>query len=210
MDKEKIFIYGAGGHAKVVIDAIKKENKYGIAFLVDDAPHCKGISILGYEVLGGRDELLDSKLKVNRCVVAIGDNTCRENSSNWLIENSFVLSSIVHPTAIIGEGVKIGSGCVVMAGCILNSDVTIGDNVIVNSGAIVEHDCTIHDNAHIAPGAVICGSVTVYKNAMIGAASNINPGLSVGKCATIGSGASVVTSIGDNQIAKGVPAKVQN
>lgn len=210
MSKKKIFIYGAGGHAKVVIDALRKGNKYEIAFLIDDAPDNKGISVLGCEVLGGRNELLESQLKVSKCIVAIGDNVNREDTVNWLIKKGFVLISVVHPAAVIGGNVKIGGGSVVMAGCILNADVTIGDNAIINTGAIIEHDCTIHDNAHVAPGAVICGGVTVYKNAMIGAAASINPGLSVGKGATIGSGASVVTNICDHQIAKGVPAKVQN
>lgn len=210
MSKEKIFIYGAGGHAKVIIDAISRENKYDIAFLIDDTPENKGKSIFGHDIIGGRSELLELRSNVSFCVVAIGDNTSREDAANWLIDNNFTLVSIIHPNAVVGSGVKIGRGCVIMAGCIINPDVLIGDNAIINTGSIIEHDCTIHDNVHIAPGAVICGGVVVHKNAIIGAGASVNPGLSIGNGTIIGSGASVVTNHGNNEIAKGVPARVQS
>ena len=36
--KEKIFVFVASGHAKVVIDIIERQELYDIAFLVDDDP----------------------------------------------------------------------------------------------------------------------------------------------------------------------------
>ena len=48
--KEKIFVFGASGHAKVVIDVIEKQALYEIAFLVDDDLSLKGTDFFGYPV----------------------------------------------------------------------------------------------------------------------------------------------------------------
>ncbi|GAG38728.1 unnamed protein product, partial [marine sediment metagenome] len=39
--KEKIIVYGAGGHAKVVVDVLLKQSKYDIVGLIDDEESLK-------------------------------------------------------------------------------------------------------------------------------------------------------------------------
>jgi len=207
VNKEKVFIYGAGGHAKVVIDAITMGEQYEIAYLVDDSAGNKGRTVMGHEVLGGRDNLSELKSGTNLCVVAIGDNSIRKDVSKWLLDNDFILATVIHPTAIIAQNVTLGMGDAILAGCIISPDVKIGENVIINTGAIIEHDCTILDNVHIAPGVVICGGVTIHEDTLIGAGSSVNPGLSIGSGVIIGSGASVICDISDDQTVTGVPAK---
>ena len=52
--KNKLVVFGAGGHAKVVIDIIEQQGDYDIAGLLDDDPRLQGKRVFGYAVLGAR------------------------------------------------------------------------------------------------------------------------------------------------------------
>lgn len=159
--KEKIFVFGASGHAKVVIDIIERQELYDIAFLVDDDPALSDTFFYGYRVIGGKQELLAVDDLVCTGIVAIGSNRARSAVATWLTENEFDLVSAVHPAAQLGRGVTIGCGTVIMAGAVVNSDTSIGNNVIINTRASVDHDCSVGDGVHIAPGVTLCGTVSV-------------------------------------------------
>src|SRR4051812_43080486 len=160
-ESESIFVFGASGHAKVVIDAIEREGRGRIAFVCDDAAEKAGGQIMGYAIVGGREALLARRAEARSGIVAIGDNAARSRIAAWLIEHGYALTSVVHPHAAIGREVEIGRGTVVMAGCVLNSGTRIGENAIINTGASIDHDCTVGEGVHVGPGSRLCGHVTV-------------------------------------------------
>lgn len=205
--EEKIFIFGASGHAKVVIDVVEQQGTSTIAFLVDDNPLLKDADFFGYHVIGGKSELLAMKNPPKRVIVAIGSNKARSAVADWLARNGFELVSAIHPAAKLGRGVLIGSGTVIMAGAVINSDTTIGKNVIVNTRASIDHDCTIGDNVHLAPGSTLCGSVNVGENSFVCAGATIIPNLAIGKSVTVGAGSVVIRDVPDATTVAGIPAK---
>jgi sugar O-acyltransferase (sialic acid O-acetyltransferase NeuD family) len=203
--KEKIFVFGASGHAKVVIDIIERQGLYEIAFLADDDPALHGRQIYGYPVLGGKEELLGSGLKYG--IVAIGSNRARRAVAGWLRDNDFELITAVHPSAQVARGVTISSDSVIMAGAIINSDSTIGQDVIINTRASIDHDCCIDDGVHIAPGSTLCGTVTVGEGTFICAGATIIPNLTIGSHVTVGAGSTVIHDVPDGVTVVGSPAK---
>lgn len=206
--KEKIFVFGASGHAKVVIDIIERQGLYEIGLLVDDDLSLKGTTVFGYLVTGGKQELLDAG--ITRGIVAIGSNKARSSVSAWLAGEGFELVNALHPSAQLARGVTIGSGSVVMAGAVVNSDASIGYDVIINTGATVDHDCSIGDGAHIAPGATLCGSVTVGAGTFICAGATVIPNLTIGKGVVVGAGSTVIRNVPDGTTVAGTPAKQLN
>ncbi len=205
-DKCKVFIFGASGHAKVVIDIIEQQGVYEIVFLVDDAPALKGESFFGYPVIGGRADLLNMPERPDCGIVAIGRNSIRSTVASWLEANSFQLISAVHPTVSLGRGAIVGAGSVMMASAVVNSDTHIGRNVIVNTRASIDHDCVIGDNVHLAPGTTICGSVSIGCNSFICSGATVIPNLTIGKDTTVAAGATVIRDVPDNVTVAGVPA----
>lgn len=205
INRESIFVFGASGHAKVVIDIIEKQGQYDIAFLIDDDTFLKDTEIYGYRVLGGREELLARS--VRKGVVAIGSNRARCHVAAWLVDNGFELVTAVHPSAQLARGVVIGRGTVVMAEVAVNSDATIGNNVIINTRAGIDHDCAVGNGVHIAPGAVLCGTVTVGDGCFICAGATVIPNLTIGKNVTVGAGSTVIRDLPDNVTVVGSPAK---
>lgn len=61
----------------------------------------------------------------------------------------------VHPTAVLGEGVKIGEGASVGAGCVIGDRVTIGARSILHPRVTIYRDVTIGDEAILHSGCVI-------------------------------------------------------
>ncbi len=206
--KEKIFVFGASGHAKVVIDIIERQGLYDIAFLVDDDPVLKGTDFYGYHVIGGKQELVDTRDKISSGIVAIGSNRARIAVAQWLSDNGYDLVSAVHPSAQLARGAIIGLGTVVMAGAVVNSDTSIGNIVIINTKSSIDHDSIIGDGVHIAPGVTLCGTVNIGSGTFICAGATIIPNLTIGGNVIIGAASTVIRDIPDNVTVVGSPAKV--
>ena len=134
----RVFVYGASGHARVIIDILERMRDVEVAFAVDDAGTSK--TICGYEIIGGRDELLAQRARADAGIVAIGDNKARRDTAAWLVSQKFRLAQAIHPHAVLARDVKIGAGTVIMAGCVVNSDAVLGENVIVNTGATIDQN----------------------------------------------------------------------
>lgn len=205
--KEKIFVFGASGHAKVVIDIIEKHGLYEIVFLVDDDLSLKGQEFFGYPVIGGKEDLLLQIGAPRNGIVAIGSNKARGVVADWLGVHQFNLVSAIHPSAQIGREVSIGPGSVVMANVAINAATNIGKNSVINTSASVDHDCTIGSNVHIAPGVTICGTVVVGDGSFVAAGATIIPNLNIGRNVIVGAGSTVIKSVPDDVTVVGSPAK---
>ena len=205
-DKDKVFVFGASGHAKVIIDIIERQGFHGIAFLVDDDPELKGKEIYGYQIIGSRTELLSSGIR--RGIVAIGSNRSRCSVAAWLKENDFEFVSAIHPSTELARGVAVGSGSVIMAGAVINSDVSIGYDVIVNTRSSIDHDCIIGDGVHIAPGATVCGSVIIGAGTFVCAGATIIPNITIGRNVVVGAGSTVIRDVPDDVTVVGSPARI--
>lgn len=204
-----IFIFGAGGHGKVVADIVERQGVYRLAAVFDDDPSRHGQPFFGYTVCGGRDALLrlyDEGLIVAG-IVAIGDNEKRADMAAWLTEHGIARIVAIHPSAQIGRGVVIGEGSVLMAGCVVNSDTVIGMDAIINTGATVDHDCTIGHAVHIAPGCHLCGCVKVGEGSLIGAGSTVIPGVVIGANVLVGAGSTVLRDIPAGARVAGSPCR---
>lgn len=204
---ESIFIFGASGHAKVVIDILERQPGVKIAFAIDDAQAAWGSMLCGYPVIGGRDILLSRHGDATACVVTIGANKARCAVADWLDVQGFKRVKVVHPAAMVANRVIIGQGTVVMAGSVINSETTIGENVIINTGASVDHDCLVADGVHVAPGCHLCGGVSVGAGSFIGAGTTVIPGVRIGAGVLIGAGSTVLKDIADGARVAGSPAR---
>lgn len=191
--KKRLLIIGASGHGKVCADIAEKMMLWDEIVFADDNPPAS----FPYQIIGGSDVIWEED-----CFVGIGNSRIREKLSKG--RN---LVTLIHPNAVIGDRVEIGSGTVVMAGAIINADAEIGNNVIINTCSSVDHDCSIGDFVHIAVGAHIAGAVVIGSGTWIGAGSTVSNNVSVlGNC-VIGAGAVVLRDITEEGVYIGIPAK---
>ena len=197
-NRTSIFLYGASGHGKVIIDILEKEKMFQLGCIIDDNPSMHGNDFLGYPVIGGKSSLLSGDCNTQKGIIGIGDNKTRKMINSWLAEHNFTLVRAIHPSVQVGKFTEIAGGTVVMAGAVINSGSFIGQNTIINTKASVDHDCIIDDFVHVAPGATLCGSVKIGEGTFVGAGATIIQNITVGKNVTIGAGTVVVNNIPDN------------
>lgn len=191
---EKIVLVGGGGHAKVVIDAIRKSGDFDIYGIVDPSLDA-GERVLGIKVIG-KDSVLPRLFKegVKNAFIgvgSIGDCGIRKRIYGQLEKIGFELPVIVHQRATIAEDVTIGEGTFVAAGAVINAGTILGRNAIINTSSSVDHDCVIGDFVHIAPGATLSGGIRVGDETHIGTGAKIIQSLNIGRNCLIGAGVTV-------------------
>lgn len=186
-----MILYGASGHAKVIIDVLSS-NGITPEFIVDD--NINIVSLLGIEVR--RDSG-----KYDSAIISIGKNEVRKLICEKIKVEKYITS--VHSSAIVSKHSEIGEGTVVMQGAIIQSCVNIGRHCIINTGATIDHDCQIEDFVHISPNATLCGDVKVGQGSWVGAGAVIKQGVTIGRWSIIGAGSVVIDNISDGVIAVG-------
>lgn len=200
---KKLWLIGAGGHAKVVISLIHQlGGEVECIYDADEDRH--GSMHGGVSVSGPIPEFVSRPGPYG--FISIGRNHCRLNIADRLGAGNW--ATLVHPTAFVAPEATLGEGTVVMAGSIVQPSTTIGRHSIINTGASVDHDCSIGEGVHLCPGVHIAGEVTVGDQALIGTGACVIPGVKIGKNATIGAGAVVIHDVPDGATAVGVPARV--
>ena len=190
-----MYLFGASGHAKVIMDILTASGQK-VDALIDDNEKVNELN--GYKVLHGVTD-------ASPIIVSIGVNAIRKKIVEKLTGE---FGTAIHPSAIGSPSAKIGEGTVVMAGAIINAEAGMGKHCIINTGASVDHECVIGDYCHIAPHATLCGQVHVGEGSMVGVGSCAIPCVNIGSWCTIGAGAAVVKDIPDGVTAVGVPAQV--
>ena len=203
MSKDVIII-GAGGHAKVIADIIYKSGDNLIGFLDDNLAN-KGKEIyLGKKVLGTTKDI--ENYNKNYFVIGIGNNSIRKKINN---ENNLKLYTAIHPSAIIAQDVKIGTGSVIMAGVVINPGTVIGKNCIINTCSSLDHDNLLEDYVHISPGAHLAGTVTIKEGTWICTGATIINNITIAQNNIIGAGSVVIKDINEeNGTYVGVPVKM--
>lgn len=188
---EKILVLGMGGHAKSMVDAIERENKYEIAGYVVNDPNVELLD-KRYPILGNDDDLPQLFLQGIKDVAVgigfLGNNSLRTDLYKRLKKIGYNLPVVCDPSAIVASGVSIGEGAFIGKSAILNTDSQVGKMCIINTGAIVEHDCHVGDFSHVSVGTVLCGEVTIGMEAFIGANATVIQGLNVADGCIVGAG----------------------
>jgi UDP-N-acetylbacillosamine N-acetyltransferase len=208
MNKHKVIVWGASGHAKVVADILRLAGHEIIGFLDDEQPTRKGEVFCEAPIVGSSDALRDLQRQgITHAIIGFGNNAARTRAAKICRERGFSLVQAIHPTAVIARDAEIGSGTVIAAGAVINPAARIGDNVIVNTHATIEHDCIVEEGAHIGPGANLGGAVYLETCAWIGIGASISDHCRIGKNSIVGSGAVVLDNVAASSVVAGVPAK---
>ena len=194
-----MYLFGASGHAKVILDILKTTGVVAKGFY-DDDPLKKDLCSI--PVVGNADNFNAEHIP---CIVSIGNNKIRESIVKRIAIEDY--ATAIHANTTISDSVKIGKGTVVMAGVTINADTILGSHVIVNTAASVDHDCILEDYCHIAPNSTLCGGITIGEGTLVGAGAVIIPSIKIGKWAVVGAGAVVVKDVPDFTTVVGNPAR---
>ena len=205
----KAVIIGAGGHGKVVLDALRQAGRVDVIGFIDADAAKVGSVVMGLSVIGGINQL--SKLRrqdVKGAIVAIGDSRVRRSYADLVTQSGLELINALHPSAVISPAAKLGRNILVAPNAVIGPETEVGDSVIVNTGALVDHECRLGVACHVCPGAVLAGRVTVAEGAFVGMGSRTLPCITIGPNAVVGAGAVVTADVPPDATVVGVPARI--
>lgn len=208
---KQVAIAGAGGFGLDALILLKRLIERGSEFNIigffDDNPNLSDY-INGFPVIGDINALNQFNSPLN-VVLAIGESTVRSQIRTRLNNNLFSFPTLVDPSVIVRhEMVKLGQGCIILAGTTISGRVTIQNHVVINQNCTIGHDSKLNDFVSVMPGVNISGDCELGNGVYVGTGAQLINQKSIGSWSKVGAGATVVNCLPANVIAVGVPAKV--
>ena len=212
MKYNNIFIFGVGGHARVILSELLLLDEHkSIVFVANDEYSVNSIKIndINYAVINSMSELKDSYDNDSCGIIGIGSIEKRmlisEEVSNLISDFSWM--HLLSKHAIVSTDVNIGEGTVVISGSLINTGTTIGRHCIINTKASIDHDNIIGDFVNISPTVVTGGSVKIGNNSNIGIGSTISNNIDIKHNVIIGGHSFVNKDCESNSLYYGSPIK---
>ena len=190
----KRIMLGAGGHARVLLDEMRRAGLTCNGIIDPDRKintRISGVLVVGnYESEPEFQEALlingIGMLPGKSARVALARRMMKEGRP---FEQVISQVSFVSPTASLSPGVQV------LAGAVVNCDTIVGRDVVINTRAVVEHDVSIGDRTWISPGAIICGGVDIGEETFVGAGAIVLQGMKIGARAVIGAGTVITKQV---------------
>ncbi len=204
-----LYIIGAGGFGREVAWIVERINSikptWNLKGFIDDNETLWGSKEGEYHVFGGCEYL--SALEDVYAVCAVGSSNVRKKIIEKLKDTSVKFATLIDPSVLYSNSVKIGEGAIVCAGTIITVDVNIGDHVIVNLDCTIGHDAVIDNFVTIYPSVNVSGNVLIGECSELGTGTQIIQGKKVISNTIIGAGAIVVKDCIESGTNVGSPAK---
>lgn len=207
-EMKQLIIVGASGFGRELLEWIIDINeacrKWEIKGFLDDnitvlnGMHCK------YNVLGRIQDWIPSNNEVFACGLAIP--SMKLNVVKLLKSKGAFFETIIHPSTIIGDNVKIGEGTVIAPRSLLTTNVELGSFVTFLSSD-AGHDSKIGNFSTLSGKCSVNGHVEIGEKVYLGNGSLIYPGKKVGDGAFVGIGSVVLNNVKAGTKVFGNPAK---
>lgn len=209
MQRKPVILFGAGGHAKVLLDILLEQNAEILGIAEKDGVE-RPTNLFGVPIIGSDSDVerySPSEIELVNGIGSIGSTALRKRVYEKFKALGYRFQQVIHSSAVISRRAVLGEGVQVAAGAVINIGARIGENSIVNTNTSLDHDCVIGAHVHIAPGVTLSGGVTVGDGSHIGTGANVVQGVHIGKGVIVGAGALVLQDLGDGTAVCGVPAK---
>ena len=206
---KSLYIYCAGGFGKEVMDVARRLNastrQWSVINFIDD-----GISDpirYGADVFRFENFLSECRHADGEIVIASGEPSIRQKIYRKLNDAGAHLGKVVDTSTLVAPSAEIGDGVVVTPLCSISSNALINRNACINTMSIVGHDVVIGENSVVSSMVNIGGSCKIGNDSYVGMGVLIKEGISIGNDVIVGMGSVVYNDIPDGVIALGNPAR---
>ena len=206
--KKKLYIFGSGGHAKVILSEILTSNRYNEIIFVNPNSRRNEITInnTSFEVINNITAIISEN---SFGIIGIGDLHKRLSIVKEIDSKipNFKWATIISKNVTIAKDVMIKEGTVVISGSIINTGTIIGKHCIINTRSSIDHDNKIGDFVNISPSVVTGGNVIIGEASDIGISSVIKNNTCIARNVVIGGNSFVNKDCLPNSLYYGSPIK---
>jgi sugar O-acyltransferase (sialic acid O-acetyltransferase NeuD family) len=207
--KKKLLIIGAGGFGREVHTWASQVPPatvdWFVAGFLDENPTALDAFPLGSPVLGHPQRHTPQADEVFIC--AIGDPRTRIRLGRELKARGAKFVNLIHPTAIIGTGSKLGEGVILCPFAVVTAHATLGNFVMLNLHATVGHDAVVGEGCTLSGHCDVTGQAQLGEGVFLGSHAVVLPKAKVGDYAIVGAGSVVLRTARTHTTVMGVPAQ---
>lgn len=158
-----------------------------------DKPELVGNKVLGYEIIGTDDDILQyvDKAEFLITVGQIKSPATRQKLAALVEQAGGRFATVIASDAYVSKYATIGAGTVIMHKAVVNADACIGEHCIINTMANIEHEVQIGGFCHVSTGVMVNGNCVIGDEVFIGSGSVLYNGISVMDNAIIPAGSVV-------------------
>lgn len=202
-----LIVVGAGGFGQEAVWVARRMGRVSLLGFADDRPELAQQEHAGLTVLGTPEQIDEHYETKPYFYCAIGDNRNRERMVDRLRALGWQAMSLIDPSALVAEDVKMGEGVYLGAGCIVAPNVRMGAFAILNFHTSIGHNSILGAFSQVSPGGRISGNVTLGDFTYVGSNAIVHPGRSVGAGASVGAGSYALRNVPDGATVMGNPAR---
>ena len=160
---DNLLILGAGGFGKTIAEMAVESKEFDRVSILDD-------NSTDPRVVGRLEEYPRFVRGYQQALVAIGNNALRMELIENLLQAGCRVPPFAFRPAYLSPSAKLGDGCLILPGAVVNTCAEIGRGALINCGAVVDHE------AQVGPGAHICLNAVVKAAAQVPAGRKIEAG----------------------------------
>ncbi len=207
MPKE-IVIIGAGQFGREISSFVGQSISGGLDWRLKGFLDSRPAQLEGFE---GRAPILASVEAYDPgendlFLCAIGSPAERRRYSETILQKGGRFATLIHPTAVLGDGIKLGEGVMIAPHAVLTSDLVLGNSVYIGPHVCCSHENRIGDWCQVSGHCCLGGRVTVEEQCFFGMGAVVVPGVHIGRNAYIGAGSVVLKRVRDGAKVFGNPA----
>lgn len=207
---KSLYIVGAGGFGREVYswlhDGFGSKRDWEFCGFLDD--NSEALNNFDYEkgVVSTIEGFVPTVEDLFVC--GIGGVPAKRNICEPLLKRGAQFLTLVHPSVVIGDNVRLGQGVVLCPGVVLTCNISLGDMVMVNCLSSAGHDVSIGAWSTVSGHCDLTGQTTLGSGVFLGSGARIIPGKKIGNNAVVGAGSVVIRSVAAGHKVFGVPARV--
>ena len=142
-----LLILGAGSHGEEVMELAQSLRIFRkIGFLDDGKPDV---------AMGLCKDFSDYLSEYPVAVPAVGDTTLRKRWMKELVQDGFLIPTLIHPSAEVARSAQVGGGTVICARATVAPNAVIGKGCIISSGAVIDRHVVLPDWSYVDCGEVV-------------------------------------------------------
>lgn len=196
-DLERVLVIGGGSAADVMINVISLLSDKMLWGVIDKSTPCrypdvKTLSLDDEEFLSSYD-----KESFDSVIISVGDLGIRKRLFDLYSSFGLVFTNLIHPSALLEKGVKIGKGNFIDAHCRIGVFCNIGNNNWIAAKVNLDHHNILGNSSLLGPGVMTSGLVKIGSNSLIGAGTSIIPSVKIGDNCLVPAGSVIVNDIPD-------------